>query len=237
MEEASVQNPLFTFASFPFPLYPVPGMPYAHDHGGETRKHCAREPSQRDRNVWPVELERDGPDSNDKFKAMIDDKEFVVRPRDLGLLPTSYWVESELTFGELLEKFFHKRNSIHARFSYKLFDALTLVEKFPELFAMVGVKWVTEKVLKVDKLVFGRLLGIQALDGALFHKQGNFPTHGFVQLAADERRELGVGDGEDIERFHYLQHASGVFVRSATEDSVMHCKWVTTDEGLVSGEL
>ena len=237
MEEEPVQ-PLFTFASFPFPLYPVPGMPYAQHHVREVRKHVPRDPRPRDRNALPVELERDGPDSNAKFKAMIDDKTFVVRPKEIGLVPASFWVEEELTFSDLLAKFFRRRNNVHARFPYKLFDALTLVESNRELFPIIGVMWVTEKVFKVDKLVFGRLLGIQALDGALFHKQGNFPTHGFVPLTSDERKELGVDEEEDIDRIHYLQHANGMFVRSATEDAVTHCKWTNTaDEGLVSGEL
>lgn len=42
--------------------------------------------------------------------------------------------------------------------------------------------WVKDTVFKVDKCVFGRLLGIKSYDGGLFHSQGNFPSHGFREL-------------------------------------------------------
>jgi hypothetical protein len=34
----------------------------------------------------------------------------------------------------------------------------------------------------VHSQTFGNLLGIRAVQGGLFHKQGNFSRHGFVQI-------------------------------------------------------
>jgi hypothetical protein len=74
------------------------------------------------------------------------------------------------------------------RFLHKLFNALKISEVRPSLYPFVGVQWVTDTILKVDKARFARLLGTKCIDGALFHQQGNFPSHGFAELRIEEAR-------------------------------------------------
>jgi hypothetical protein len=108
------------------------------------------------------------------------------------------------------------------------FNALILVERNPGLWHFVGVQWVTDKVFRVDKLIFGRLLRIEKIDGGLFHRQGNFPSYGFRELDTNERgeltRRLGI-ENVDGDRLRLLYHEGGFFARGVTEELLSRCKW------------
>jgi hypothetical protein len=70
------------------------------------------------------------------------------------------------------------------------------------------------------------LLGIRTIDGLLFHQQGNFPSHGFVEIGQAEARQiLSAEDLErvDYERMRLLVHQERVFVRDATETDMATC--------------
>jgi hypothetical protein len=148
----------------------------------------------------------------------------------LGFLPTNYWLTSDTTFGDLVGKFFHRKNNANCRFPHKLYNALTLVEHRPSMFAWVGAMWITDRIFKIDKLIFGRLLGIGAIDGALFHRQGNFSSHGFGELTSAEVDQLrpvyGLVDVE-LDRVRLLYHKGGLFVKGCSEEAISRCKWIT----------
>ena len=88
-----------------------------------------------------------------------------------------------------------------------LFNALKISEAFPEYQNYVGVEWLTAKIFKVNKFQFARLLAIGTIDGSLFHKQGNFTTHGFIQVSHQQLiQAIGIERAEiinslDDERF------------------------------------
>jgi hypothetical protein len=74
------------------------------------------------------------------------------------------------------------------------------------------------------------LLGIGAIDGGLFHRQGNFPSHGFTELNPSEFEQLrAVADLTDVDhdRIRLLVHRGGGFARTSNEDAVTSCKWIT----------
>ena len=87
---------------------------------------------------------------------------------------------------------------------------------------------ISEKVLKVDKKAFARLLGIKTVDGSLFHQQGNFPSHGFEELqfvqAQKIAHEQGIGDF-DPTNLRFLRHTSGRFSIHSTEADIFQLKW------------
>jgi hypothetical protein len=90
------------------------------------------------------------------------------------------------------------------------------------------VAWVTETIFKVDKVKFSRLLEIRAIGGALFHKQGNFPTHGFAEVGLEKAGqtmppELLAGVEFDVVRL--FEHEGGEFRRGAVPDGEQQCKW------------
>jgi hypothetical protein len=110
---------------------------------------------------------------------------------------------------------------------------LALVDHNPSLFSLIGVRWVADRIFLVDKFIFGRLLGINAIDGGLFHRQGNFPSHGFAELAGGELEQvsqrLGLTD-VDQDRVRLLYHKGNMFSKTADEDSVSRCKWITDND-------
>ena len=75
-----------------------------------------------------------------------------------------------------------RRNGGARQFEYKLYNALCITKKHPETYKFIGAKWITNSIMKIDSQIFGNLLGIRAVQGGLFHKQGNFSRHGFTHV-------------------------------------------------------
>jgi hypothetical protein len=179
---------------------------------------------------FPPTLDGPGMDSNACYRAALSDPAQIYSPQALGFFPTSYWLPGSITFGDLVLKCFQRKNNANCRFPHKLFNALLLVDMNTSLWHYIGVQWVNDQVFKVDKLIFGRLLGIGAIDGGLFHQQGNFPSHGFAELttneATDIKRRYGLGD-VDGDRVRLLHHQGGLFSRRGSEELINRCKWGT----------
>jgi hypothetical protein len=134
-----------------------------------------------------------------------------------------------LTFGELVKDFFRCKNHSYSRFSHKLYNALRVTGNDPGYVGVVGIEWVTEKVIRIDKRAFARLLAIKTVDGSLFHQQGNFPTHGFVELSQRTGVDLVSAEilgGVDFDNVRLLVHENGLFTRDCTEEDIERCRWV-----------
>lgn len=100
----------------------------------------------------------------------------------------------------------------------------------PFYIEFLGVEWLTDKILKVDKKVFARLLGIRTIDGSLFHQQGNFPSHGFFELSSQNASlYLSESDleGVDFDNIRLLIHQPRIFVRGCRESDIEHCRWIS----------
>jgi hypothetical protein len=165
------------------------------------------------------------------FEKMRTDPTVLVNPRKLDFIPVSCWSNQEVTLGSLIDSFFHKRNNPVCRFSHKLYDALRLSMAFPHLKNLIGVEWVNSTVLRVDKLAFARLLRIKAVDGSLFHQQGNFPSHGFVELnEIDARRLCGpeIIAEVDYDNVRLLKHQDGLFIKECSHLEIENCKWINS---------
>lgn len=165
-----------------------------------------------------------------EFKAICQDPEVKFNPSKLGFIPRSYWPDKDFTFGELVTDFFQRKNNANSRFYHKLYNALKIVDD-PFYIEYVGIEWVNDKVLKVDKNIFARLLGIKTIDGSLFHQQGNFPSHGFVELGSqDSLRYVTKEDleGVDYDKIRLLIHQSGVFTKNCSENTIENCKWISS---------
>jgi hypothetical protein len=168
---------------------------------------------------------RAGPEFD--FQAACADRSLTFHPTDLGFLPTP-WPDRKRTFGDLVNDFFTRKSSASSRFLHKLYNALTIAELDAAYFGLVGVAWVTDRVFKVDKVRFARLLGIKTIDGSLWHKQGNFPSHGFVEVSpADARRNLTPEqlEGVDFDVVRMVTHEANVFTRGVPPDIDERCRW------------
>jgi hypothetical protein len=130
-----------------------------------------------------------------------------------------------------VSKFFQRKNNASCRFPHKLYNALLAVAHNPALWPLIGVRWVTDGVFVVDKFVFGRLLGITAYDGGLFHRQGNLPSHGFVEVSIEELGQLRGGEFDvraiDCDRYRAFRHSSGTFKKVSPEAFFETCKWAS----------
>ena len=179
--------------------------------------------------ILPPELECDAVSSNQEYKAALLNQALIIKPIQLGFLPANYWVTEEYTFGNLVTGFFQKKNNSNCRFPHKLFNGLLLVQKQPHMYPLIGLMWITDNIFKVDKYVFGRLLGITTIDGGLMHSQGNFPSHGFKELSSDDvlaLKKAGVNlDDVDFDRIRLMTHPNGKFTQSCTEEVLHSCKW------------
>jgi hypothetical protein len=224
----------FTLPGLPAFSFPFQCAPIAADIApGPRRPKRSNKPKLPKTQKFPPELEIDGQTSNQAFQAAMDDACLSISPEAHGFLPSNYWVNQSVTFNEMVTKFFQRKNNANCRFPHKLYNALTLVDRNPIMQGIIGVEWVTDQIFKVDKLIFGRLLGINAIDGGLFHRQGNFPSHGFVELNPAEVSALkstcNVAD-VDGDRIRLMYHKGGDFGRHSTEDAVTDCKWITEAE-------
>jgi hypothetical protein len=100
-------------------------------------------------------------------------------------------------------------------------NALEIVVEDPAYFDLVGVAWLTDTVLNVDEVRFARLLAVRTSDGSLFHKQANFPWHGFAEIChADARKMLSPREleGVDIDVVRLVTHEAGEFCRGRIPD-------------------
>jgi hypothetical protein len=164
------------------------------------------------------------------FASAIHDPSISFSPHVLGFIPYKLWQDRFYTFGELVTDFFQRKNHSSCRFSYKLYNALKLSILSPNISSLVGVKWLSDKIIRVDKRNFARLLGIKSVDGSLFHQQGNFTSHGFCEITAEEvhikcpKVDL---TGVDFDNVRLLYHLEGVFVTSATENDIVNCRWTS----------
>jgi hypothetical protein len=166
-------------------------------------------------------------DSDPEFQSACDDADLVFRPHSLGFLPHP-WKDDPITFGKLVESFFRRKCSSQTRFLHKLYNALRISEIDPSYFNIVGVEWVTDRVIRVNKVKFARLLGIRTPDGSLFHQQGNFPSHGFAEISPFEARaniSPSHLDGVDFENVRLFVHRSGDFFRGCGPEIEAKCHW------------
>ena len=162
------------------------------------------------------------------FLASLHDVSLSVSPHALGFIPFTLWQERYYTFGELVTDFFQRKNHASCRFSYKLYNALRLSFISPQFAFLVGVSWLNDQIIRVDKRAFARLLGIKSIDGSLFHQQGNFPSHGFVEVPAEDVPKVCPNvdlTGVDFDNVRLLIHTGGVFVRTAVESDIVNCRW------------
>jgi hypothetical protein len=164
-----------------------------------------------------------------EFLRLVLDPAITFNPARLGFIPKSVWTDGkDVKFGDLVTDFFQRKNNANTRFSHKLYNALRITKSDPFYFDFIGVDWISDIVLRVDKRLFAQLLGIKTVDGSLFHRQGNFPSHGFVELTAAEAADLlspAALQGVDFDIIRLLVHEERVFVRDATLQAIENCRW------------
>jgi hypothetical protein len=168
--------------------------------------------------------------SDIEFAQVCADASITFNPARLGFIPGRFWQNKDLTFGQLVHDFFQRKNNANSRFAHKLFNALRITIEDSFYVEFIGVEWITDRVLRIDKKIFGRLLGIKIIDGSLFHQQGNFPSHGFIELSEKNAHEWGPPEiltGVDFDNVRLLVHKDGIITKGCTEADIEECKWIS----------
>ncbi|OHT07833.1 hypothetical protein TRFO_23773 [Tritrichomonas foetus] len=154
--------------------------------------------------------------------------EECIDPLALHFVPENAWSQQNVSLHFLHEDYFGRKNNVNRRFEHKLWNALLITQAFPNMTKLVGVTWATETVIKVYKFPFAKLLNITAIDGGLFHKQGNFTRHGFVTLSdADAKLRVPQEQLADVDFRDVLliMHGSQQFTMKSNETTISQCKW------------
>ena len=171
-------------------------------------------------------------DSEYTFQAAFNDPNLVFCPLQLGFEPHEYWLfqDRKISFRDLVLKFFRHTKTNQTKFMYKLYDMLRLTTCYPQLKQIVGVYFVNDYVIVAKKNSLINMLGINPknVDGSLFHKQGNFSTHGFIEV--NERNYTDVGfetkPEVDIKEARLLFHKDFKFVNRVMKtkelDSILY---------------
>jgi hypothetical protein len=152
----------------------------------------------------------------------------IIDPIALRFIPRSAWAQQTTSLQSLHGDYFGRKNNVNRRFEHKLWNALRLTSAFPNMTKIVGVVWVGDSIIKVYKYPFAKFLNINAVDGGLFHKQGNFTRHGFVTVSDAEARdkippELLVD--VDFREVLLITHPQGQFTMLSSEESISGCRW------------
>jgi hypothetical protein len=170
------------------------------------------------------------PRSSSYPRAALRDQKFMINPAKLGFLPRDFWNDADVQFDVVVKSFFRRRNMRQFRFPYKLFNALLISETFPNAYDYVGVKWLTDDVFLVRPKIFGELLNLKSVEGALFHQQGNFPSHGFVMIPPAPAPAIGeqLIEELDFDLVKLTSHPDGAFRRDRQDIDVDKLSWART---------
>ncbi|OHT13031.1 hypothetical protein TRFO_03443 [Tritrichomonas foetus] len=160
------------------------------------------------------------------FNDILLNTNATLNPVKLGFIPAHFWPNKDFSFADLVFDFFQRKNNTNCRFLHKLYNALKISSVSSTYAELTGVQWITPNVIKVSKGQFSRLLGIKSIDGSLFHQQGNFPTHGFIELNREQCQTfcpMADLDHIDFDEVRILIHQPGIFVANCNELQVRAC--------------
>jgi hypothetical protein len=112
--------------------------------------------------------------------------------------------------------YFTRRNGVSRQFVFKLHNALRITMKFPEAYDFVRAIWVSPSVMKINAQVFAALLGIQTVQGAIFHKQGNFLRCGFTHILRNTAPDFATSHNyDDVDDVRLHTDRSRKFLRDS----------------------
>lgn len=165
------------------------------------------------------------------FDEQLKDTSLKINPFLLGFEPQKYWVtmRHDHTFNQIVN-YFRSRLSKNTMFMYKLYNMLLLTTKVPQLKSIVGVFWINKFVFCVERDKIARMLGLSnnCVNGALFNMQGNFPTHGFIEVTSDNLKEFGLTENSikfQVDVFYYAHKDRTFSMRNMTADEINDIKY------------
>ncbi|OHT12134.1 hypothetical protein TRFO_03778 [Tritrichomonas foetus] len=152
--------------------------------------------------------------------------EISLNPNVLKFIPSERWNNvDQISLEDMTKTYFRAHSTKKLRFEHKLWNALKITLDNPHMYALVGVRWITHNVIKVNKKIFAKLLALTKPTSSLFNIQGSFPSHGFIEVEQEELDKLAFDRGDEADCRFFI-HKNGVFTLLAIENDICQCKWV-----------
>lgn len=192
-------------------------------------------PSPKMSNTYnPINTEKSNkPD--DESVNFFNGKKIMINPKELGFLPKYFWKNLELELGQIIDQFFKIRSTKRLRFEYKLWNALAITKVYPDLYDVIGVLWVSEVIIKVNRTIFGSLIKVASPAAALFNHSGSFATHGFLEISLRQVKGYvpeNVVDDVDESIVRLYIHSTNSFTLRSSENDISNCKWVKANSSI-----
>lgn len=172
-----------------------------------------------------VVVQAPSPDlDEDGARNFIDSMTFKVD--EYMFVPKDIWKTEMVNFMDMCTTHFRGKSNKKVKFEHKLWNALQITKTQPMLYPLVGVIWLSDMVIQIDRTHFGALLCLGKSTSALFNSQGSFPTHGFVELSLQELDAMDIrpysNNYSDCRFFH---RPDGLFCTSSTEKELSQCTY------------
>lgn len=165
-------------------------------------------------------------------KSRIDISKVMINPTEIGFQPLKIWENYEMSLKDILITHFRRRSSRLVKFPHKLFNALIITSIYPELYSTMGVMWISDTLIKVNKEALGVAFGVKRPKASFFNPQGAFRTHGFKEVPRDivhtrfiAQEYLSDIDGSNVRVY---EHAQRMFTRDMDLNNLDKCKWKKT---------
>lgn len=155
------------------------------------------------------------------FEDVYNDETCVINPTQIHLLPEKYWAQQSptLTFAQIVNSYFKQNRTQNSTFMLKLYNLLLISINYPILEKALGVRWVNDNVIEVSRSGLVNIFNLRenTVDGSMFHRQGNFSTHKFIEVNESNFQQLGFYEYPKMPRIQgdtkFFMHEPHIFTR------------------------
>lgn len=155
------------------------------------------------------------------FEEAYNDPTIVLNPVALSLLPEKYWSQQSqtMTFAQIVKEYFKQNRTQNSTFMLKLYNLLLISSQIPKLQRAIGVRWVNDSVIELSRSALINIFNVResTVDGSMFHRQGNFPTHRFIEITDTNFQQMGFLEYGQMPRVpgdtKFFIHEPRVFTR------------------------
>lgn len=155
------------------------------------------------------------------FEDVYNDETCIINPTQIHLLPEKYWSQQSptLTFAQMVNSYFKQNRTQNSTFMLKLYNLLLISINYPILEKALGVRWVNDNVIEVSRSGLVNIFNLRenTVDGSMFHRQGNFPTHKFIEVNESNFQQLGFYEYPKMPRIQgdtkFFMHEPHIFTR------------------------
>lgn len=160
-------------------------------------------------------------DNYPTFEDVYNDSTCILNPMELHLLPEKYWSQqpSTMTFAQIVNTYFKQNRTQNSTFMLKLYNLLLISIQCPILEKALGARWLNDNVIDISRSGLINIFNVRenTVDGSMFHRQGNFSTHKFIEINESNFQQLGFYEYPKMPRIQgdtkFFIHEPHVFTR------------------------